>query len=97
MRRPGYNRWVRLTGGWSGQTGSPPSSASAAPGLEEHVLHFNQSGNAWTADFTPRSSGEVFLYVNEAVVGLPWLYDLFYKNNGGTAEVKLELEPDQKP
>lgn len=68
-----------------------------SPGLEEHALHFNQNGNAWTADFTPRSSGEVFLYVNDAVIGLPWLYDRFYKNNGGTAEVRLELESSQKP
>jgi hypothetical protein len=67
------------------------------PGLEEHLLRFEQKGAAWIATFEPRSSGEVFLYVNDTVIGLPWLYDLYYKNNGGTAEVKLELEPSQKP
>ena len=53
------------------------------PGLEEHVLRSCGSRNAgaWTTTFEPRSSGEVFLYVNDTVLGLPWIYDLFYRNN----------------
>jgi Uncharacterized alpha/beta hydrolase domain (DUF2235) len=60
------------------------------PGFEEHRLQLEQKDGAWTATFEPRSSGEVFLYVNDAVIGLPWIYDRFYRNNHGTAEVKLE-------
>jgi hypothetical protein len=62
------------------------------PGLEEHLLDLKEEkAGAWTATFEPRSSGEVFLYVNDAVIGLPWIYGLFYWwNNHGTAEVKLE-------
>jgi uncharacterized protein (DUF2235 family) len=62
------------------------------PGLEEHLLNFREEkAGEWAATFEPRSSGEVFLYVNDAVVGLPWLYSLFYwSNNLGTAEVRLE-------
>jgi hypothetical protein len=61
------------------------------PGLEEHLLQFEQKDGEWTTTFEPRSSGEVFLYVNDTVVGLPWIYGLFYWwNNRGTAEVKLE-------
>jgi hypothetical protein len=59
-------------------------------GLEEHLPRFEEQEGAWTATFEPRSSGEVFLYVNDAVVSLPWIYDFFYWNNHGTAEVKLE-------
>jgi uncharacterized protein (DUF2235 family) len=60
------------------------------PGLEEHLLQFEEKEGAWTTTFKPRSSGEVFLYVNDAVISLPWIYDLFYRNNHGTAEVRLE-------
>jgi hypothetical protein len=35
-------------------------------------------------------SGELFLYVNEAVVPLPGLTDLFYRNNRGSAQVVIE-------
>jgi uncharacterized protein (DUF2235 family) len=63
-----------------------------SPGLEEHLLKMDGGkGDVWTTDFEPRSSGEVFLYVNDSVVGLPWVYSLFYWwNNHGTADVKLE-------
>jgi uncharacterized protein (DUF2235 family) len=64
------------------------------PGLEEHLLHLEQQNGSWTATFEPRSSGEVFLYVNDAVIGVPWLYDFFYWfNNHGTATVKIEKLP----
>src|SRR3569832_907366 len=48
------------------------------PGFEEHVLKLTPQGGGWTTTFEPRSSGEVFLYVNDATISLPWLYDLFY-------------------
>ena len=35
-------------------------------------------------------SGELFLYVNEAVVPLPGITDLFYRNNRGSAQVIIE-------
>jgi hypothetical protein len=61
------------------------------PGLEEHLLDLREEKTGvWTATFEPRSSGEVFLYVNDAVIGLPWVYGLFYWNNHRSAEVKLE-------
>jgi hypothetical protein len=39
-----------------------------------------------------KSSGELFLYVNDAVlpVPVPWLAKIFYRNNSGTAEVKIK-------
>jgi hypothetical protein len=38
-----------------------------------------------------RTSGELFLYVNDSLVELPWLRDRFYRNNAGTARVTVEL------
>jgi hypothetical protein len=31
--------------------------------------------------------GELFIFVNDAVIGIPGLYDLFYRNNGGAADL----------
>ena len=33
--------------------------------------------------------GELFLYVNDAIVAIPGLYGLFYKNNEGSAKVVI--------
>lgn len=60
-------------------------------GFEEHRLQLTPQEGGWTATFEPRSSGEVFLYVNDATISLPWIYDLFYRiNNHGTAQVRIE-------
>ncbi len=61
------------------------------PGFEEHLLNLKLQDGGWTTTFEPRSSGEVFLYVNDATISLPWVYDFFYwHNNHGTAQVKIE-------
>ena len=31
--------------------------------------------------------GELFIFVNDAVIGIPGLYDFFYRNNAGSAEL----------
>lgn len=40
---------------------------------------------------TVQRSGEIFLYVNDAVIGSPWLSNRFYKGNKGTAKVTVRL------
>jgi len=45
----------------------------------------------YKARFTAQRSGEIFLYVNDAVIGLPWLSDWYYKGNKGTAKVTVRL------
>jgi hypothetical protein len=42
------------------------------------------------SDFTADANGELFIYVNDAVVTLPWLTDFFYRNNSGTAKVTVK-------
>jgi uncharacterized protein (DUF2235 family) len=37
-----------------------------------------------------RTTGELFLYVNDAVLGVPGLADLFVRNNSGSATVSVE-------
>lgn len=63
-------------------------------GGEEHVLDFRPLGpgqpNLYEARFRPRSDGEAFLFVNDAVWGWPGIHDHFYANNAGTASIKIE-------
>jgi uncharacterized protein (DUF2235 family) len=49
------------------------------------------------ADFTAAASGELFLYVNDAIQLMPFLgpFDLFYRNNSGSAEVTVKRIPSQ--
>ncbi|MBR0873140.1 DUF2235 domain-containing protein [Bradyrhizobium tropiciagri] len=64
------------------------------PGFEEHLLRLEQKDGAWTTTFVPRATGEVFLYVNDTVLSLPWIYNYFYRaNNYGTAKVTIEKLP----
>ena len=35
----------------------------------------------------PTRNGELFIFVNDAVIGIPGLYNYFYQNNGGAAEL----------
>jgi uncharacterized protein (DUF2235 family) len=41
-------------------------------------------------NFRAGRSGELFLYVNDAVLALPWLYNWFYRNNDGKATVIIK-------
>jgi uncharacterized protein (DUF2235 family) len=72
-------------------------------GFEEHVPVFaatdgsvggcgnGRIGQSCTATFTARSDGDVFIFVNDAVFGVPGLFDRFYRtNNRGKAEVTFE-------
>jgi uncharacterized protein (DUF2235 family) len=64
-------------------------------GYDEYVLNFVPDAaippKSYTATFKARSNGEVFVFVNDAVVGLPWAYDFFYRhNNHGTATIALD-------
>jgi Uncharacterized conserved protein len=66
-------------------------------GLDEHPLALTAEADSapgttrYTAELTPRTSGELFLFVNDAVIGFPWLTRIFYRNNVGDAQIKVEL------
>ena len=51
-----------------------------APGDDKKML---------VTELTARTSGELFLYVNDAVIGLPFALDVFYRNNHGQAKVTV--------
>ena len=37
----------------------------------------------------PTRKGELFIFVNDAVIGIPGLYDFFYRNNQGAAKLMV--------
>ena len=41
------------------------------------------------ATIKPTRDGELFIFVNDAVIGIPGLYDLFYRNNKGAAQLTV--------
>jgi uncharacterized protein (DUF2235 family) len=87
--------WVQLLGVpyrrliWSNWFA--PIIRVGGPGLEEHLPDFKPGADGvWNATFVPRSDGEVFVYVNDTSIFLPWLFSHFYNNNHGTAVVSLK-------
>jgi uncharacterized protein (DUF2235 family) len=42
--------------------------------------------------FTPKRSGELFIYVNDAVTAIPWLQDYFYRNNSGDGTITVKRQ-----
>jgi hypothetical protein len=61
-------------------------------GLDEYLPAFEQDPSnpkRWTAQFTARSSGEMFVYVNDTSIFAPLLLTLFYENNHGSAAVTV--------
>jgi hypothetical protein len=48
------------------------------------------AATTFTTEIVARSKGELFLYVNDAVVHFPWLTTFFYANNQGSAQITVE-------
>jgi hypothetical protein len=72
----------------------PPESALPQA---QAVWRQQNLASLMVADFTAAASGELFLYVNDAIQLAPFLgpFDLFYQNNSGSAEVTVQRLPLQ--
>lgn len=101
-----FGEWAAHYGGtllkrWWGEPYFQTIARIGLTGNDEYVLKSldpSQSEfTSLTARITPRNSGRLYLYVNDAVLGLPWIYDYFYSaNNRGKANVEIwEAEPKQ--
>ena len=62
-----------------------PVARIGATGGEENFLDPDE--NQISEKFKATRDGELFLFVNDAVIGLPHLYDVFYRNNRGETRV----------
>jgi len=55
----------------------------------------NSGQVTYKATFLADHAGEIFLYVNDAVVAFPWLVRNFYNYNQGTAKIKVRELTEQ--
>jgi hypothetical protein len=55
------------------------------------LLQNDSNPPVYKARFIAQRNGEVFLYVNDAVIGLPWVNSHYFKNNHGTAKLTVRL------
>ena len=58
-------------------------------GGEEAFLDPDPTDPVIQANVKPTREGELFVFVNDAVLGIPGLYNLFYRNNQGTAVLTI--------
>jgi hypothetical protein len=59
-------------------------------GGEEASLDPDPTDSVIEAPIKPTREGELFIFVNDAVLGIPGLYDLFYRNNKGAAKLTVK-------
>jgi hypothetical protein len=61
-------------------------------GVEYHLVNTTEP-----IEFTPQISGQMMLFVNDAIAPLPW-WDYFYENNdGGIGQVEITRVQDEPP
>jgi len=61
-----------------------------ATGGEEVFLDPDPENGKVETVIRPTRSGELFIFVNDAVLGIPRWYDVFYRNNAGTARLTVK-------
>jgi uncharacterized protein (DUF2235 family) len=79
---------------WWTQNWFKPIARLGSLGNDEYVLDAvpgsRSSSNQLVAEIKARRDGELFIYVNDAVLMLPGLRDYFYGNNHGTGSLTVE-------
>jgi uncharacterized protein (DUF2235 family) len=60
-----------------------------ATGGEEVFLDPDPEDGSIEEVIRPTRKGELFVFVNDAVIGIPGLYDFFYRNNEGAAKLTI--------
>jgi hypothetical protein len=58
-------------------------------GGEEVFLDPDPQDSKIETTIKPTRDGELFIFVNDAVIGIPGLYNFFYRNNGGGGKIRV--------
>jgi uncharacterized protein (DUF2235 family) len=58
-------------------------------GGEEHILEPDPTDPLIEDVLRPKRRGHLFIFINDAVIGLPFLYGAIYKNNTGTGQLTV--------
>jgi hypothetical protein len=78
LRRELFEDWFTIAVRYGGIGGE---EAFYYPDSTDPVIEF---------PLVPTRDGELFVFVNDAVLGIPGAYGLFYRDNAGTAEISLK-------
>jgi uncharacterized protein (DUF2235 family) len=82
LRRVVFRPWFRLI--------ARVGEAGTAEYFLDPVKAKSTDGQkVYRTSFKAERSGEIFLYVNDAVIALPWLVDRFYGDNHGSAKIEV--------
>lgn len=81
LRRELSKDWFRIVLRF-GNVGGEEDSYEPDP--YDDIIQFNI-----TPTIAPDGKEELFVFVNDAVIGIPGLYDLLYRNNSGTAVLSV--------
>jgi hypothetical protein len=77
LRRELFKDWFRIVLRY-GRTGG-----------EEHVLEPDPTDPLIEDNIKPTRGGQLYIFVNDAVIGFPGLYGAFYRNNKGTGQLTV--------
>jgi hypothetical protein len=78
LRREWLRPWFRVVARYGGS------------GSEESFLDPDFTDRYWIdSPIVPTRDGELFLFVNDAVIGIPGLFGVFYRNNQGSTHVRI--------
>ena len=90
LRRMLYRPWFRPIAR-IGAVGADeyPLDPDTRPVPSDRMPAAADAGNELVAEINARRTGELFLYVNDAVLGVPPFAGAFYGNNGGRAQVEV--------
>jgi hypothetical protein len=82
LRRTLTDPWFRVVARYGDQGGA------------EYAIAYDDSEprHKVSTIITPTRDGELFLYVNDAVIGLPGLHHRFYRNNSGSSKVLIHMQ-----
>jgi uncharacterized protein (DUF2235 family) len=79
LRRDYFRRWFTVI------------ARIGSQGMYEDFLDPSRDGSAYSGVTSRlKADGELFLYVNDAVVTLPWVYRAFYDDHRGKAHIKVQ-------
>lgn len=86
LNRPWFRPIARIGAVGADEYPLDPDTRPIAPGREPAP---SGTRDELVAEIKARRTGELFLYVNDAIIGLPGVANLFYSNNGGEARVEV--------
>jgi uncharacterized protein (DUF2235 family) len=86
LNRPWFRPIARIGAVGADEYPLDPDTRVAAPNQDPAPT---EAPDTLVVEIRARRTGELFLYLNDAIIGLPRVADAFYRNNPGTARVEV--------